>query len=107
MGILDWSIWLERRSLLLISTAVALNLTLFAFLSVIYSRLPAEVPLHFSQVGVVDRAGSPSGLFVLPLIGVVAWIAAVILGWFFYFLRHEKPVAYIVWGVTVVIELGT
>ncbi len=107
MGILDWSIWPERRSLFLIGAAVALNLTLFAFLSVIYSRLPAEVPLHFSQIGVVDRTGSPSGLFILPLIGLVAWIAAVILGWFFYFLRHEKPVAYIVWGVTVVIELAT
>jgi hypothetical protein len=107
MGILDWSVWPERRSLFLIGAAVALNLTLFAFLSVIYNQLPAEVPLHFSQIGIVDRVGSPSGLFILPLIGLIAWIAAVILGWFFYFLRHEKPVAYIVWGITVVIELAT
>jgi hypothetical protein len=107
MGILDWSIWPDRGALLLVGASVVLNLALFAFLSVIYGRLPEEVPLHFGEIGIVDRYGSPSGLFVLPLIGLVTWVAAIILGWFFYFPRHEKPVAYIVWGITLVIELAT
>jgi len=104
--ILGWSIWPDRKALILVGASVILNLLLFAVLSVINSRLPEQVPLHFSRFGVVDRTGSPSGLFILPLIGLVAWIAALVAGWFFYYPRHEKPVAYIIWGVTVVIEIA-
>jgi hypothetical protein len=106
MDILGWSIWPDRKALILVGTSVILNLLLFAVLSVIYSRLPEQVPLHFSRFGVIDRSGSPSELFILPLIGLVAWIAALVAGWFFYYLRHEKPVAYIIWGITVVIEVA-
>lgn len=107
MDILGWSIWPDRKALILLGASILLNLSLFAFLSLVFVSLPEEVPLHFSRIGDVDRAGPPTGLFVLPLIGLVSWISAAIVGWFFYYIRHEKPIAYIVWGITVVIEIAT
>jgi hypothetical protein len=106
LDILEWSIWRDRAALLLASAPVILNLTLFAFLATAYSRLPEEVPLHYNQVGIIDRAGSPAGLFILPLIGLVAWTTTGLTGWFYYAVRLERPVAYIVWGITVVIEVA-
>ncbi len=106
LDILEWSIWRDRTALLLASAPVILNITLFAFLATAYSRLPEEVPLHYNQVGIIDRSGSPAGLFILPLIGLVAWTTTGLIGWFYYAVRLERPVAYIVWGITVVIEVA-
>jgi len=106
MDILNWSIWPEKKALALLGASVVLNLLLFATLAVLHSRLPQQVSLHFSQFGDVDRTGSPSDLFILPLIGFLAWVGAAIGGWFFYYLRHERPVAFIILGFTVVIEIA-
>lgn len=107
MDILNWSVWPEKKALILLGVSVILNLLLFATLAVLHSRLPEQVSLHFGQFGDVDRTGSPSELFILPLIGLLTWVGAAIGGWFFYYLRHEKPVAYIILGFTVVIEVAT
>jgi hypothetical protein len=107
LGILGWDIWHDRVVQICLGLAVLLNGLLFAYLSFIVGRLPSEVALHFDEFGVVDRFGSPAGLFVLPLVGLIAWVAAGTLGWFFYQVRGEKPIGYIVWGTIVIIELAT
>lgn len=107
LDILEWSIWRDRSALILVGVMLALNLALFAFLTAVYDWLPVEVPLHFNRNGLVDRSGSPAGLFILPIIGFFAWTLAMAIGWFFYYIRQEKPVAYVTWGITGVIEMAT
>ena len=107
MDILNWSIWPEKKALVLLGVSLILNLLLLATLAILHSRLPDQVSLHFSQFGDADRTGSPSELFILPLIGLLAWVGAAIGGWFFYYLRHEKPVSYIILGFTVFIDIAT
>jgi uncharacterized membrane protein len=73
----------------------------------VLGRLPDEVPLHFDQSGITDRTGSPFGLLILPLIGLIAWILAALIGYYYHQVRRDEPVAYIVWGATVLIEVAT
>lgn len=103
---LGWPIWRDRVAHICLGVTLLINGALFALLTAFYSRLPADVPLHFDLSGSVDRAGSPNGLFVLPLIGLIAWILALVGGWYFHHKRAEPPVAYIVWGATMLIEVA-
>ncbi|MFN2189087.1 MAG: PH domain-containing protein [Candidatus Promineifilaceae bacterium] len=107
MNVQGWSIWPERDALIIIGVSVLLNLALFVILAIINSRLPEKSALHFNKFGEVDRTGSAAELFILPLIGAIAWVSAVIGGWFFYYIRHEKPVAYLILGFTVLIQIAT
>ncbi len=107
LSFLDWDIWRDRVLQVSLGLAIFLNGLLFAFLSAILGRLPAEMALHFDKDAQVDRYGSPAGLLISPLVGFIAWIAACILGWLFYQERREKPIAYIIGGATVVIEIAT
>ncbi|MGH2538004.1 MAG: PH domain-containing protein [Candidatus Promineifilaceae bacterium] len=101
-----WQLWQDRTALGLAGLSVGLNLALFAYLSSLFSRLPAEVPLHFSRSGSVDRVGGPGNFFLLALIGLLAWLVAAGLAWFFYAVRGERPLGYIVWGSAAVVQLG-
>lgn len=104
---LNWRIWRDRRAQSMLATAVSLNGLLFAYLCTAYGRLPASVPLHFSQTGAVDRVGTPANLFLLPLIGLLSWLINSVLGWFFYQLRHEPPLALVLWGAAIVVQIAT
>lgn len=104
---LSWPLWQDRLAQAVAITAVALNGLLFACLCAIYSRLPALVPLHFNEGGIADRIEAPLYLFVLPLVGLIVWLANGMLGWFFYHWRGERPLAFILWGAAVVVQLAT
>jgi hypothetical protein len=103
---LGWRVWSDGLAWLVGLAAPFLNILLFGYLAALYSRLPAEVPLHFSRAGQVDRTGSPAGLLVVPLAGLIAWLLIGALGWLFYQARGERPVALILWGSATVVQLA-
>ncbi len=106
MSFLGWSIWRDRLAQILLGLATLLNAALFFYLSAIMGNLADEVALHFNSQGVPDRLGSPAGLLILPLIGFLAWLVAILFGWYFYHVRDERPTAYVVWGSMVAIQLA-
>ncbi|QIC47615.1 DUF1648 domain-containing protein [Lysinibacillus sphaericus] len=44
------------------------------YISVMWGKLPEEIPVHFDGKGEVDRWGSKIELIILPFIGVFLWI---------------------------------
>ncbi len=104
---LGWDIWHDRVLGICLGVALLLNGLLFGLLTILVNHLPAEMALHFDGQGQIDRFGSPAGLFLLPLTGLITLFAAVTLGWFYYQNRREKPLAYIVAGAAVLVELAT
>ncbi len=106
-GFLGWDIWHDRILRICLGAILSLNGLLFALLTILISRLPTEMALHLDAQRQIDRFGSPAGLFLLPLTGFVTILVAVALGWFYYQNRREKPLAYIVVGAAVLIELAT
>lgn len=106
LSFLSWPIWRDRLAQMMWATAMVLNGFLFAYLCTIYSRLPALVPLHFNESGIVDRVETPANLFILPLVGLMAWLVNGLSGWLFYHWRSEKPLAFILWGTAIVVQLA-
>jgi hypothetical protein len=96
----------DRAVQVTLALAAVLNLLLFIYLAVQAGRLPAEVPLHFNRLGQVDRVGPPAALFILPLAGLLAWLINGVIGWWFYLGRAERPVALILWGAAVVVQVA-
>jgi len=47
-----------------------------------WQHLPAKIPMHFNGSGAVDQWGPKTGLWVMPVIGVVSYLALTIIGWF-------------------------
>jgi hypothetical protein len=103
--LLTLSIWRDRLAYRIIGVAVVLNAALFGFLSLIYGRLPAQTALQFDTSGLVSRTGHPAAIFILPLIGLLAWVLNGLLGWLLYHFLLDRSVALVVWGATVVIQV--
>ena len=100
-------LWRDKLSQILLTAPIILNLLLFGVLTALMNRLNDQVPLHFDSNGMVDRTGAAANLLILPIIGLVAWSPALGGGLFFYFWRDERPMAQLIWAITIVIELAT
>lgn len=96
----------DRAAQVTLALAAVLNALLFIYLAVQVGRLPAEIPLHFNRLGQVDRLGPPAGLFLLPLAGLLAWLVNGAIGWWFYLGRKERPLALVLWGAAVVVQVA-
>jgi hypothetical protein len=96
----------DRAAQVTLALAAVLNALLFIYLAVQFGRLPAELPLHFNRLGQVDRIGPPAGLFVLPLAGLLTLLINGVVGWWFYLGRKERPVALVLWGAAVVVQVA-
>ncbi|GMQ78924.1 MAG: PH domain-containing protein [Anaerolineae bacterium] len=100
------ALWRDKLSQILLAAPIILNLLLFGILTALMNRLDGQVPLHFDSTGVVVHTGTPANLLILPVIGLVAWSLALGGGLFFYIWRDERPMAQIIWAMTIVIELA-
>lgn len=80
--------------------AIVLNVILFALILIANRQLE-------EAIANTPEAGPLTNALILPVIGLVAWLVGGALGAFFYFARNEAPIAYIVWGAVVLIELAT
>ncbi len=99
----DWPLWSDRIAHYLLITGAAMCLLLFGLVSVRYPNLPATLPLHYDVLGLPDRIGPASQVFLLPFIGLLALIVNTVLGGLFY--RREQVAAYLLWGGTIVVQV--
>lgn len=102
---LDWPIWRDRLAGRALVAAIALNSALFAFLCAMYVRLPVMLSLRVDQAGALTRTVPPANLFVLPVLGLIAWIVNGALGGYFYQIRAERPPAFVLWGSSIMLQL--
>ncbi|MCR4406935.1 MAG: PH domain-containing protein [Anaerolineae bacterium] len=99
----SWPIWSDRMAHVILGLGLLLNTTLFAYLCWRYPGLPSVVPLHFDASGAVDRSGMRASLFVLPTIGLLAWVGNGTLG---LLLRaREQVAAYLLWCGTLLVQV--
>jgi hypothetical protein len=67
------------------------------------SGAASDLPLHFDASGLPDRIVPKSGLFVLPLIGLIAWVFNLVMGiWLYRWV--QQGAAYLLWGGAVVVQ---
>lgn len=99
----DWPLWRDRLAQSFGAIALALALSLLAFVCFRFPDLPARLPLHYSVEGLADRVGPASEVFILPLIGLLALLVNVMFGAVAY--PRERMAAYVVWGGTLLVLL--
>lgn len=79
-------------------------LALFGVLFFAYPTLPDLLIFHYDRAGLPDSIRPKSALFLLPSIGLAAFVANSLAGlWMVY--RQQIAGAYLVWGSTPVIQI--
>jgi uncharacterized membrane protein len=86
----------------LLGAAVLVNLALFGYLSARFPGLDFQLPLHFNNLGYVDRIGAKVELFALPIIGLIILGTNLVLGLLLY--RRERAGSYLLWGSSAVVQ---
>ncbi|MFN8487061.1 MAG: PH domain-containing protein [Caldilineaceae bacterium] len=90
--------------LILIAVGLIGVLALFGLLMVRFPTLPAELPFRYTKAGAPESIHSKSTLFVLPAIGMLAWLANGLWGmWMVY--RKQVLGAYMLWGGALIVQI--
>jgi hypothetical protein len=102
-------IWQDRAAQASLGLAIVLNLFLFILVLLAYRPLNQAAA---GLSGAIDpatalNAGGPFNVLILPIIGLVSWLAGGALGVYYYNARSEAPMAYIIWSVVALIGLAT
>lgn len=96
-------LWRDPAARTLLFLGIALPLTLLGFLGLRAASLPTLVPFGFDPLGQPDAFVPPGRLLLLPLIGGLCWAVDLALGTSFYRRPADRPLAYALWGVAVVV----
>jgi len=98
-------LWRDPLARALLFLGISLPLVLLGFLGLRAGSLPALVPFGFDPQGNPDPLVPPGRLLLLPLIGGLCWAVDLGLGSTFYRRVTDRPLAYGLWGVAVVVDL--
>lgn len=96
-------LWNDRLAQVLVLIGLALPLFLLGYLALKVPSLPARVPFGFDTTGVPSPFVPPGRLLLLPMIGGLCWIADFAVGAWLYRQAKERPLAYAIWGVAIVV----
>jgi hypothetical protein len=97
------TLWADRLARTLILLGVGTIIALLAYLSIRVPNLPAYVPFGFDPEGIPDLIVPPTQLLLLPLAGGVFWLVDLILGAWLYRREENQKVAYVLWGMGVLL----
>jgi Mn2+/Fe2+ NRAMP family transporter len=87
-----------------ISLGLAIALNLLLFVVILFARPGLDEAITLSNAVPGEAAYDA---LILPIIGIAGWVVGGALGLFYYNARDEAPMAYIIWGTVVLIELAT
>ena len=96
-------VWADRWARMLVLAGLVLTLLLLGFLAFQASTLPAEVPFGFDPLGRPETLVSPTRLLLLPMIAGLCWLADLVIGLWLYRKDDQRPLAYGLWGIAVLV----
>lgn len=98
-----WPMWRDKVALFLIGAGLVGMLLMFGALCFRFPYLSSDLPLHFDVNGLPDRISSKSGLFALPIIGLLSWTFNLVAGVVLY-QRVQRGAAYLLWGGALIVQ---
>lgn len=84
----------------LLALALLVDLALFAYLAIRFQVLPDNLPLHFDVSGLPDRIDAKTGIFGLPIIGVIVFAVNAVFG---VFSHRQQRAAALLLGVSALL----
>jgi hypothetical protein len=93
----------DATGALLVGLGLAGVLVLFGVLMLNFPDLPDVLAFHYNSEGLPDVVRGKGALFLLPSIGLLAWLANSLWGaWMA--LHEQRTGAYMLWGGTLVVQ---
>jgi hypothetical protein len=96
-------LWRDPLARALLMIGAALPLVLIGFLGFRAGSLPEVVPFGFDPQGNPEALVPPGRLLLLPLIGGLCWAIDLALGSALYRRVNDRPLAYALWSVAVIL----
>jgi hypothetical protein len=94
-------IWKDPTARWMLVLGLILPIGLMAFLTLQANRFPSGVVFGFTPQGSIGDLVPVGRLLILPLIGMVCWVVDTLLGFGFFHQDRDKPIAYVLWGVSI------
>jgi hypothetical protein len=94
----------DRLGPLLLTGGLAGTLLLFGILMVRFPNLPDAMAFHYNSEGLPDVVREKTALFLLPAIGLMAWLINGVWGLWMAF-RQQLTGAYMLWGGTLIVQI--
>jgi hypothetical protein len=79
-------------------------LILFGVLMLSFQNLPDALAFHYNAQGEPDVVREKQALFLLPFIGLLAWLANGAWG-LWMAMRDQRPAAYMLWGGAIIVQV--
>lgn len=98
-------LWTDRPARLLLSLGLLVPLAHISYLGLRASSLPTTVPFGFTPTGAPGPPAPPGRLLLLPMIGGLVWLTDLLLGAWLYRRRQDRPLAYSLWALALVVNL--
>jgi hypothetical protein len=103
-SVIDRFLGENRVGLLLIALGLVGVLALFGRLMVQFPSLPSALPFRYSSAGLPEVVRDKSALFILPAIGLLAWLVNGL--WGMWMMRRQQPTgAYMLWGGAIAVQV--
>ena len=96
-------VWADRWAQALVLAGLAASLLLLAFLAFQASSLPTQVPFGFDPYGQPESLVPPTRLLLLPMIAGFCWLTDLAIGLWLYRRDDQRPLAYGLWGIAVLV----
>jgi hypothetical protein len=89
---------------ILLACGLVGTLLLFGILMVRFPNLPDAMAFHYNSQGLPDVVREKTALFLLPAIGLMAWLINGVWGLWMAF-RQQRTGAYMLWGGTLIVQI--
>jgi len=96
-------VWDDRAARLLLLLGLALPIGLLGYIGVSSGAWPGLIPFGFDPSGEPSLLVPPNRLLFLPLTAGLCWLLDAALGSYLYRSERDRPLAYGVWGLGVVV----
>lgn len=96
-------LWSDALARALIISGLITILSLLAYISIQLGTLPDTVPFGFDSNGTPNPLVPAAQLIILPLVGGFFWLIDLIMGAWLFRSKKNQPVAYIVWGLSILV----
>ena len=94
----------DKLGPILLLCGLAGTLFLFGILMVRFPNLPDALTCHYNSQGLPDSVREKTALFLLPAIGLMAWLINGVWGVWMAF-RQQRTGAYMLWGGALIVQI--
>jgi hypothetical protein len=96
--------WAQIPARWAVLVGLLLPLLMLGYIALRLPDLPASVPFGFTPTGSAGLLAPPGRLLLLPMVAGLCWLVDFVLGVWFFRRERNRPVAYLLWLVSILVS---